>query len=101
MKKKLAAPTSRGYSYFGTDHVKGADHASEGVNPETGLSPRAGTPGASNCHVTAGNPSGQAPGRNSSSVVRAAAAVAGPGFDDRVLPCCQSRWSTVAAVIWS
>jgi hypothetical protein len=59
-----AAPTSPGYSYFGTDHVKLTGHASEGVNPETGLGPHAGTPGASNCHVTAGNPSGQAPGRN-------------------------------------
>jgi len=46
---------SPGYSYFGTDHVQESSHK-EGVNPETGTGPHAGTPGASNCYATAGNP---------------------------------------------
>ncbi|HEX5857285.1 MAG TPA: hypothetical protein VFY91_04175 [Microbacterium sp.] len=50
--------TTPGFSYFGTTHVKLADHA-EGGNP----GPHAGTSGASNCLVTSGNPSERAPGR--------------------------------------
>ncbi|MDQ3690865.1 MAG: hypothetical protein M3406_12700 [Chloroflexota bacterium] len=51
--------TTPGFSYFGTDHVKEADHA-EGGNP----GPHAGTSGASNCLTTSGNPSERAPGQN-------------------------------------
>jgi len=50
---------SPGFSYFGTDHVKEADHA-EGGNP----GPHAGTSGASNCRDTTGSPSERAPGKN-------------------------------------
>lgn len=50
--------TSPGFSYFGRDHVKESAHANEGGNP----GPHAGTPGASNCLATSGNPSGRAPG---------------------------------------
>ncbi len=49
---------SPGFSYFGNDHVKEANHK-EGGNP----GPHAGTPGASNCLATSGNPSGRAPGK--------------------------------------
>ncbi len=52
------AGTTPGFSYFGTVHVKMADHA-EGGNP----GPHAGTGGASNCNETSGNPSERAPGR--------------------------------------
>ena len=52
-------PSSPGFSYFGTDHVKEADHA-EGGNP----GPHGGTSGASNCRDTTGSPSERAPGRN-------------------------------------
>lgn len=52
-----SAGTTPGFSYFGTVHVKVADHA-EGVNPG-----HAGTGGASNCLDTSGNPSERAPGR--------------------------------------
>jgi len=48
-----------GFSYFGRDHVKEADHA-EGGNP----GPHAGTSGASNCRDTTGSPSVRAPGQN-------------------------------------
>lgn len=51
--------SSPGFSYFGRDHVKEADHA-EGGNP----GPHAGTSGASNCRETTGSPSERAPGRN-------------------------------------
>ncbi len=50
---------SPGFSYFGTDHVKEADHP-EGGNP----GPHAGTSGASNCRDTTGSPSERAPGQN-------------------------------------
>jgi len=50
---------SPGFSYFGTDHVKEADHP-EGGNP----GPHMGTSGASNCRETTGSPSERAPGRN-------------------------------------
>lgn len=50
--------TSPGFSYFGTDHVKEAAHANEGVGR-----PHAGTPGASNCRATSGSPSDRAPGQ--------------------------------------
>lgn len=53
------APTTPGFSYFGTDHVRETDHA-EGGNP----GPHAGTSGASNCLTTSGNPSSRAPGQN-------------------------------------
>ena len=49
--------TTPGFSYFGTVHVKMADHA-EGVNPG-----HTGTGGASNCNETSGNPSERAPGQ--------------------------------------
>jgi len=48
-----------GFSYFGTDHVKEADHA-EGGNP----GPHMGTSGASNCRETTGSPSERAPGQS-------------------------------------
>ena len=54
-----SAGTSPGFSYFGTVHVKVADHA-EGGNP----GPHAGTGGASNCLQTSGNPSTRAPGND-------------------------------------
>ncbi len=44
-------PSAPGFSYFGTDHVKGTAHDSEGIDPG-----HMGTPGASNCITTAGNP---------------------------------------------
>ena len=50
---------SPGFSYFGTDHVKEADHA-EGGNP----GPHMGTSGASNCRETTGSPSERAPGQS-------------------------------------
>ena len=50
---------SPGFSYFGTDHVKEADHP-EGGNP----GPHMGTSGASNCRETTGSPSERAPGRS-------------------------------------
>lgn len=53
--------SSPGFSYFGTDHVKEADHP-EGGNP----GPHAGTSGASNCRETTGSPSERAPGKNKS-----------------------------------
>lgn len=49
--------TSPGFSWFG-DHVQSATHK-EGGNP----GPHQGTPGASNCLETSGNPSERAPGR--------------------------------------
>lgn len=54
-----SAGTSPGFSYFGTVHVKVADHA-EGGNP----GPHAGTGGASNCLETSGNPSDRASGND-------------------------------------
>lgn len=55
-------PTSPGFSYFGTDHVKESAHSGgpEGGNP----GPHAGTSGASNCRATTGSPSERAPGQN-------------------------------------
>ncbi len=44
--------TSAGFSWFGRVHVQGDAHDNEGGNP----GPHAGTPGASNCLVTAGIP---------------------------------------------
>lgn len=49
--------TSPGFSWFGA-HVQLADHK-EGGNP----GPHLGTPGASNCLETAGNPSERSSGR--------------------------------------
>lgn len=46
---------SPGFSYFGTDHVKEADH-NEGQND-------AHSPGASSC-IDTGSPSERAPGQN-------------------------------------
>ncbi|QJY45718.1 hypothetical protein [Pseudonocardia broussonetiae] len=51
--------SSPGFSYFGTDHVKEAEHA-EGGNP----GPHGGTSGASNCRDTTGSPAERAPGQN-------------------------------------
>ncbi len=51
-----------GFSYFGTDHVKETTHATPGEGGNPG--PHMGTPGASNCNETSGNPSGRAPGQN-------------------------------------
>lgn len=48
---------SPGFSYFGTDHVQEADHA-EGNTPG-----HMGTPGASNCNATTGNPSDRSSGK--------------------------------------
>ena len=45
------AGSSPGFSWFGTVHVKATGHDSEGIDPG-----HAGTPGASNCITTAGNP---------------------------------------------
>ena len=55
-------PSSPGFSYFGTDHVKESAHADgpEGGNP----GPHMGTSGASNCLETTGSPSERAPGQN-------------------------------------
>ncbi len=53
---------SPGFSYFGTDHVKETEHATPGEGGNPG--PHMGTPGASNCLETQGNPSERAPGRN-------------------------------------
>ncbi len=59
-------PTTPGFSYFGTDHVKETDHSldggpdAEGGNP----GPHMGTSGASNCRDTTGSPSDRAPGQN-------------------------------------
>ncbi len=49
---------SPGFSYFGTDHVKGDGHDNEGKGQH------AGTAGASNCRSTTGSPSERAPGQN-------------------------------------
>ena len=51
-------PSSPGFSYFGTDHVKGTAHDSEGQGVHMGTS------GASNCRDTTGSPSERAPGKN-------------------------------------
>ena len=57
-----ADPTTPGFSYFGTDHVKESAHDREGGNP----GPHAGTSGASNCQedLVFGDPSDRAPGQN-------------------------------------
>jgi len=51
-------PSSPGFSYFGTDHVKKTAHDNEGGGVHNGTS------GASNCRDTTGSPSERAPGRN-------------------------------------
>ena len=51
-------PSSPGFSYFGTDHVKEDNHANEGQPVHMGTS------GASNCRDTTGSPSERAPGKN-------------------------------------
>ena len=51
------APTTPGFSYFGTDHVEKDGHDNEGGATHMG------TPGASNCRETTGSPSERAPGR--------------------------------------
>ena len=51
-------PAAPGFSYFGREHVQETDHK-EGGNP----GPHQGTPGASNCFETQGNPSERAPGK--------------------------------------
>ena len=55
-------PSSPGFSYFGTDHVKESAHDDGlgGGNP----GPHMGTSGASNCLETTGSPSERAPGQN-------------------------------------
>lgn len=51
------AGTSPGFSYFGTAHVQGTSHASEGQGQT------AHAPGASACRADTGSPSERAPGR--------------------------------------
>ena len=59
-----AEGTSPGFSWFGTVHVKNADHNGDEPGSPEGGATHAGTPGASNCRETAGSPSDSAPGQN-------------------------------------
>ena len=59
-------PSSPGFSYFGTDHVKGSTHP-EGGNPGPHVAlDGTRSSGASACRDATGSPSNRAPGKNRS-----------------------------------
>lgn len=62
-KAPAGEPSSPGFSYFGTDHVKETDHNGAAPGQPEGGNVHMGTPGASNCRETTGSPSERAPGR--------------------------------------